>query len=622
MIARLGALAFGVLALTATTAGAVDLEDFARLPRIQDVEISPNGEMITYILNERDQQQVVVQRIDGEPIRRVSFEVSKIRDVDWAGDEYVLIMRSTTSPGAARAEVPQLGRLNIATGHLRQILGIHPGVLGRGVWNGRPILFTPAQPRGIFRVDLETGNEIEHFDERDSFVYDYIVRPDGEVLAREWYNNDRQTWGLSFYENERWREVISQAAPIDRPNMIGLSADGRSVLVNFFDETEQVWRPRPVALGTGELGEPIAPPELLGVLLDEQRRMFGLVRTPLFTRYDFVDPALEEAWARVSGSFPDSQVILSSHSADYQRLVVFVDGPGRAGIYFLYDAPTQSLTQVGAAYPEVGARDIAEVRYINYRAGDGLNVPAFLTLPPGRAAENLPLVVMPHSGPEARDVAGFDWLAQALASRGYAVLQPNFRGSTGYGQAHLSAGWGEWGRKMQTDLSDGVAHLAAQGVVDPSRVCIMGQSYGGYAALAGVTLQHGIYRCAVSIAGISDMREWIGHDVRFGGEHTRGMRANYRYLGIEHYTDPMLRQISPVRHAEAADAPILLIHGRDDGTVPFSNSTEMARALRGAGKPVEFVELRAEDHFLSREPTRIQALTAAVAFIERHNPPN
>jgi dienelactone hydrolase len=623
MIARLSALMFAVLVLAGANAAAVDLEDYARLPRIQDVELSPNGEMIAYILNEPDQQHVVVQRADGLPLRRVSFEISKIRDVDWAGDEYVLIVRSVASVGPIRSEVPQLGRLNVATGHLRHLLGVHPGVLGRGQWNGRPILFTPANPRGIFRVDLETGNEIEHFDERDSFVYDYIVRPNGEVLAREWYNNDRQTWGLSFYENERWREIMSVPAPIDRPNLIGLTPDESAVLVNFWDEAEQVWRPRSVALGGGDLGAPIAPPELLGVLLDEQRHMIGLVRTPLFTQYDFVDPALDETWSRVTGSFPDSQVILTSHSADYRRLVVFVDGPGRSGIYFLYDAPTQSLTQIGAAYPEVGPTDIAEVRFINYRAADGLNIPAFLTLPPGRPARNLPLVVMPHSGPEARDVAGFDWIAQALASRGYAVLQPNFRGSTGYGYAHLSAGYGEWGRKMQTDLSDGVAHLAAQGTVDRSRVCIMGQSYGGYAALAGVTLQQGIYRCAVSIAGITDMREWVGQEIRLGAsEHSRSMRATYRYLGIRHFTDPSLRAISPFRHAAAADAPILLIHGRDDGTVPFSHSTNMERALRNAGRPVELVELRDEDHFLSREPSRIQALTAAVEFIERHNPPD
>lgn len=622
MIRWFGTLTIACVALGSASAFAVELEDYAHLPRIQDVEISPNGEMIAYILNERDQQHVVVQRTDGRPLRRVSFEVSKIRDVDWAGDEYLLIVRSIASVGPVRSEVPQLGRLNIATGHLRQLLGVHPGVLGRGTWNGRPILFTPAQPRGIFRVDLETGNEIEHFDERDSFVYDYIVRPDGAVLAREWYNNDRQTWGLSFYENERWREIMSVQTPIDRPGLIGLTADESAVLITFWDEQEQVWRPRPVALGSGELGEPIAPPGLLGVLLDEQRRMIGLVRTPLFTEYDFVDPALDATWARVRGSFPDSQVILSSHSADYQRLVIFVDGPGRSGSYFVYDTPTESLTPVGDAYPDVGAADIAEVRYIHYRASDGLDIPAFVTLPPGRPARNLPLVVLPHSGPEARDVAGFDWIAQALASRGYVVLQPNFRGSTGYGQAHLAAAYGEWGRKMQTDLSDGVDHLVAQGVVDRSRVCIMGQSYGGYAALAGVTLQHGIYRCAVSIAGISDMREWVGRDVRFMGERNRSMRATYRYLGIERYDDPSLRAISPLRSAATADAPVLLIHGRDDGTVPFSHSLDMQRALRDAGRDVEFVELRGEDHFLSRGPTRIQALTSAVSFIERHNPPD
>jgi fermentation-respiration switch protein FrsA (DUF1100 family) len=621
MFARVAALALAML-VPAAPSVAVELEAYAELPRIQDVEISPNGEMIAYILNAPDQQEVVVQHVDGRPLQRVSFEISKIRDIDWAGDQYMLISRTTTSPGPIRSEVPQLGRLNIATGHLRHLLGIHPNVLGRGEWSGRPILYTAAQPRGIFRLDLETGREIEHFDERDSFVYDYVVRPDGQVLAREWYDNDRQTWGLSFYENERWREIMSLHAPIDRPNLIGLTNDESAVLVNFWEEETQAWRPRPVALGSGELGEPIVPPEVIGVVGDEQRRMIAIARAPLFTEYDFVDPALDATWAKITGSFPQSQVLLRSFSEDYRRMIVYVDGPGRPGTYFLYDAPSESLTSIGDAYPGIGGGDIAEVRYIHYAAADGFDVPAFLTLPPGRAAQNLPLVVLPHAGPEARDVPGFDWIAQALASRGYAVLQPNFRGSSGYGHEHLSAGWGEWGRKMQTDLSDGVAYLAQRGIVDPSRACIMGQSYGGYAALAGVTLQHGVYRCAISIAGISDVAEWLDLDVRLRGWRNRQMRATLRYLNIERYNDPALDEISPRRAAAAADAPILLIHGRDDGTVPFSHSVDMQRALREAGSPVELVELRGEDHFLSRGPTRLQAIQAAVAFLEEHNPPN
>src|SRR5262249_23938626 len=143
-----------------------------------------------------------------------------------------------------------------------------------------------------------------------------------------------------------------------------------------------------------------------------------------------------------------------------------------------------------------------------YAATDGLQIPGYLTLPPGRPATGLPLIVLPHGGPADRDVAGFDWWSQALVAEGYAVLRANYRGST-LGPRFLSAGFGEWGRKMQTDLSDGVRFLVNERIVDPGRVCIVGASYGGYAALAGVTLQSGVYRCAVSVAGISDLRAFV-----------------------------------------------------------------------------------------------------------------
>jgi dipeptidyl aminopeptidase/acylaminoacyl peptidase len=175
---------------------------------------------------------------------------------------------------------------------------------------------------------------------------------------------------------------------------------------------------------------------------------------------------------------------------------------------------------------------------------------------------------------------------------------------------------------MQTDLSDGVAHLAAQGTVDPSRVCIMGASNGGYAALAGVTIQSGIYRCAVAIAGVSDPGDFLGRRIERAGSNSASARYWMRFMGAESGSDPRLADISPVARAGNGRAPVLLIHGRDDTVVEYSQTSDMARALRAAGRPVQVVDLRQEDHWLSREPTRIQTITEAVAFIEQHNPPN
>jgi dipeptidyl aminopeptidase/acylaminoacyl peptidase len=232
------------------------------------------------------------------------------------------------------------------------------------------------------------------------------------------------------------------------------------------------------------------------------------------------------------------------------------------------------------------------------------------------------LIVLPHGGPASHDDPGFDWWSQALASQGYAVLQPQFRGSDGFGWDHLSAGFGQWGRKMQTDLSDGVRMLAAKGTIDPKRVCIVGGSYGGYAALAGATLDRGVYRCAASVGGISDLRDFLRFErSEAGNSDSLVMRYWTRFLGVSDRDDPALDQISPIKYVDKVDVPILLIHGRDDTVVPIAQSRDMADALKDAHKPFTLVELESEDHWLSRSETRLQMLKAMVDFLKANNPP-
>ena len=242
----------------------------------------------------------------------------------------------------------------------------------------------------------------------------------------------------------------------------------------------------------------------------------------------------------------------------------------------------------------------------------------YLTLPRDKPATALPLVVLPHGGPASRDRAGFNWWAQALASRGYGVLQVNYRGSDDLGYAFMARGFGEWGRKMQTDLSDGVRHLATKGIVDPARVCIVGGSYGGYAALAGVAFDHGVYRCAVSVAGVSDLHKMVQWSAAGLGRQDRVTQQYWaRYMGAVETWDA----VSPALHADAVNAPVLLIHGSDDTVVPFAQSAAMEGALRRAGKPVELITLKSEDHGLSRGATRLEMLRATVDFLAKNNPP-
>lgn len=226
------------------------------------------------------------------------------------------------------------------------------------------------------------------------------------------------------------------------------------------------------------------------------------------------------------------------------------------------------------------------------------------------------MVVLPHGGPEASDTPYFDWLAQFLAMRGYAVLQPEFRGSTGFGVAFRRAGRGQWGGLMQDDVTDGVKAMIRQGVADPHRICIVGGSYGGYAALAGAAFTPKLYACVVSINGVSDLPAMLGYEK---GQHgTESDAVAYWEGDIGSQFDSKVIDHSPVNSAADVEAPVLLLHAINDTVVPIAQSEEMAKALAALGKPVTFIKLDGEDHWLSNAPTRLEVLEDTDHFLRQH----
>lgn len=632
-------LAVAAVIVFSGSAAATPIEAFARLPAMSNVDISDDGTAVAYVRLQDTQQVVVAQELGGNVLQEVSLGEDKVRGVSWAGPDHIVIVSSVTAaiPGLlTRGERYQASALNVRTGSsvqlLRRIrerqsyLNILLSSPVIGTWQGQSVAYVVGLAAGegnyrvdLLRVDLDDGEG--HLHQMGALTTEgFLVTPEGEVIAQTRYEDETSRWTLSLRQGGGWRDVHQLNVPVDVPQIGALTPDGAAVLVAARSDGPEGWQWLEFARDGGARSVS-AIPVRAGLITDNRARLLAHVVTDHFSAYTFNDPAKQAVWDSIAQVFPGRQVQLTSSTPDFSKVIVYVEGTGYAGNYILYDSGARSLRQIGRAYPAIPADAISEVRAITYNAQDGLEIPAYLTLPAGREARGLPLIVLPHGGPQARDYASFDWMAQGLASRGYAVLQPNFRGSSGYGQAHVEAAYGEWGRKMQTDLSDGITYLASRQIIDPARVCIMGASYGGYAALAGVTLQDGIYRCAVSIAGVSDVAEMLRDDIRVTGRRNSGYRYWIRYLGVETVDDRRLEQVSPVRAAGNGRAPVLLIHGRDDTVVPYSQSTDIERALRDARRPVQLVELASEDHYLSREPSRIQMMREAVRFLEEHNPP-
>lgn len=298
-------------------------------------------------------------------------------------------------------------------------------------------------------------------------------------------------------------------------------------------------------------------------------------------------------------------------------MVIYAEGPKwPGGAYLLFDLTGNQLTMVSARYPTIDLASTGEQKYITYAARDGMQIDAYLTVP-RTGGKNLPAIILPHGGPQARDDGGFDWLSQFFASRGYVVLQPQYRGSDGFGLKFALAGRKQWGLKMQDDLSDGVKYLTSSGIADPAKVCIMGWSYGGYAAMAGATLTPELYKCAIAGAGVSDLEDMLIWSGKYGGGSLRYWRL---HIGDPNADKSAIVRASPAKHAAKVTGPMLLIHGELDNVVPIRQSQIMADALKAAGKPYEFVRLADENHNITFASTRIKTLQAMDAFLAKYNP--
>jgi len=299
-------------------------------------------------------------------------------------------------------------------------------------------------------------------------------------------------------------------------------------------------------------------------------------------------------------------------SADGQRILVHAGSDSDAGRYFVYDRTARRLIEILMDRPQLENVPTANVRAVSYPAADGVSVPAYLTLPPGGTGRNLPAVVLPHGGPSARDEWGFHWIAQYLAHQGYAVLQPNFRGSAGYGdQWQQQDGFRGW-RTSIGDITAGARWLAAQGIANPNRMAILGWSYGGYAALqAGVT-EPGLFKAIVAIAPVTDLQQ-AKDDFR--------NYTNARNVADDIGSGPHIEEGSPLRHVSAMRAPVLLFHGDRDLNVPVIHSQRMDRALREAGKRSELTVFPGLEHDLADSSARVRMLREIGAFLATEIPP-
>jgi dipeptidyl aminopeptidase/acylaminoacyl peptidase len=638
-----GAFALVAAAVSASAAPPqiLPLEIYGKLPAIQEASLSPDGTKLAVVITDGEARKIIVKDIaTGQVIGTLKAGEHKIRSIQWAGSNHLIITSSVTSQMIGvdfkrpeREELSTATDYNVTKNSQRgfganasekvQALNVIYGQPTIRTIDGRPFAFTRGVvfvsdkgQLGLFKVDLDRGDFTTVVDSRSARTTDYLVDAAGKPLAETEYDGAKKQWTLSVWK-DGWREVRRESAAIDQPELSGLGKDGAGIVISF--PTAEGDMTRELSIDHETWTDPTPSPDALIRDPTTHRQIGTMVLDGDEARYTFFNPVDQNDWQSLVAAYKGDRIGLVSMSDNHRRYILRVDSAAEGPAYAYVDLDTHKGDWIGDEYEGLTPEGVAPVRPLAFKARDGLALTGYLTLPRNRPPTKLPLVVLPHGGPAARDEPGFDWWSQALAARGYAVLRVNYRGSAGFGWAFQSAGFGQWGRKMQTDLSDGVRYLAAEGTIDPARVCIVGASYGGYAALAGATLDPGVYRCAASLAGPSDLRKIIDDERSEGGLES-GARERYRLRYMGPRED--LSAISPADHADKVTIPILLMHGKDDTVVPYSQSEVMADALRRAGKTVEFVTLSREDHWLSQGATRLEMLQAVVAFLEKNNPSN
>ena len=613
------------------------LEAYASLPEYDLYELSPNGERGAMRYTTSNTDVVVVKQIKtGEIVSGVDASEADPRSIVFVGEDKVLLVAgATVRSSRIRGPMDYSSgfSLDLKTAEVWRLLtraeDLYPyqtglgNVIGRVP--GRETILMPAFSGSqtpllsLYSVKLDRGRE-DLLAKGNSKTINWFVNAAGEPFIREDFDdrfNTHRIWRVlpTGYNDELLYELESE---IREFSIVGFtpardylvtrswSTEAGGVVLNLLSTEDGSMR-GPLFAAEGK--------DIERVLRDIDKVVYGVEYSGFMPTYEFFDKEVEEAVAVAQERLPGLAARLVSWNQDFSRLVFHVAGGWTSGAYLMFDKSEAQPRNLGLSRPGIGKAHIAPVEMTAYAARDGLNIPALVTVRDDvRAGGDAPLIVMPHGGPESHDVYGFHWLAQYFASRGYAVLQPQFRGSDGFGLEHRNAGDGELGGKMLSDLDDGVQFLVEEGLVNPERVCIFGGSYGGYAALAAGAFSPDVYRCVAAFAPVSDFRKML-EDTR----STSWVRDYWEdYYGGDIRDKELMRSISPAFHADAFQVPVLLIHGRDDTVVEPNQSRIMNKALKKAKKDVKLVEIKGADHWMSKRETRIETLQLLAAFIEQH----
>ncbi len=601
-----------------TPARLVPMKDFFKNPEKSSFSISPDGNYLAFLSPWKNRMNIYVQKIGSSDTLRVTSVTDRdiagfgwkgqklIYGKDFGGDENFHIFSVNANGSDEKDLTPFPGVKAMVVDHMEDFDDVMLVQLNKN----NPMFFD------VYRLTLSTGELVE-VAKNPGNITGWVTDHDGKIRIA--VTTDGINTSLLYRETEKnpFKTIITTTFK-ESCSPLFFTFDNKQLYCASNLERDKLAIVK-IDPNTGkELEVLLENPDfdVSDLRYSHKRKVLTrIVWEEDKNQQKFLDPETEQLFTRLSSLLPGYEVVISSMSKDEDKLLVRTYTDRSLGAYYFYDKKADSLTRLHDVSPWISEDEMCEMKPIQFQSRDGLTIHGYLTLPRGVEAKNLPVVINPHGGPWYRDSWGYNPEIQFLANRGYAVLQMNFRGSTGYGKKFWEASFKKWGREMQNDISDGVKWLVDQGIADGKRIAIYGGSYGGYATLAGITLTPELYACAVDYVGVSNLFTFMKSIPPYWKPYLEMM---YEMVGNPETDSIMMAEVSPVFLVDKIQCPLFIAQGANDPRVNKNESDQMVEALKKRGIAVEYMVKDNEGHGFHNEENQFDFYGAMEKFLAKH----
>ena len=597
----------------------IPVKDFFRNPKKSGFDISPDGAYISYTAPYEDRMNIHVQQVGGSEAKRITSVTDRdIAGYFWADENHIVYLRDNGGDENYYLTVVDKEGLNEKV--LTQFDGVRTQIIDdlEDIDNEVIIGMNQRNPEvfDAYRLNLKTG-DTEMIAENPGNIMGWLTDHDGKLRVAITSDGVDTTLLHRKSEDQAFEPLLKTsfketASPLfftfDNKNLYASSNIGRDTSALIVLDTS-----------TGkEIDKIFEHPDVdvSNLAYSNKRKVLtGVSYTTWKTERHFLDDIAEARYHKLKNHLGDDEIAITGHDKDENKFIVRTYSDRTLGNYYYYDAITDKLEILAEVSPWLNKEEMAEMKPISYQSRDGLEIHGYLTLPLGKEAKELPLVVNPHGGPWVRDTWGFNPEVQFLANRGYAVLQMNYRGSTGYGRKFWEASFKQWGLKMQDDITDGVQYLIEQGIADANKVAIYGGSYGGYATLAGLAFTPDLYACGIDYVGVSNLFTFMKTIPPYWKPMLDMM---YEMVGHPEDMKDQFIETSPALQAHKIKAPLFIAQGAKDPRVNKAESDQIVEALKKRGIDVDYLVKENEGHGFHNEENRFEFYEAMEGFLVRY----